>query len=278
MNALKQRGHADPEHVLSRLWFPILSVPDCRIKGVIEPPLIARMVVNNLQALTGLLNPGVKVAVLGGGAIGLGVIEELRRVNARVVAFDPRVETRLLLAERGVTLASSAVEAVRGAGFVIGASGARPISPDVVANLEHNTFLASTSSMNYEIALDYIAATAIERRMLPVLTGVPAGSEDWAGTTFRLPGRGGSREIHVLADGYPLNFQGFQGLPDPHADLVMSLVLLGASALGAHNHPSRRSRKSFPRAWNRTAIDELVRESGLIEEFLRLYHPHAVIA
>jgi S-adenosylhomocysteine hydrolase len=276
LHALKQRGHGDPERGLSRLKFPILSVPDCRLKGVIEPPLIARMVVNNLQALTGLLNPGVKVAVLGGGAIGQGIIEELRRVNARVVVFDPRPETRLVLAERGVALASSAIEAVRGAAFVIGASGARSITPDVLTNLDHNTFLASTSSMNYEIALDYLAAAAVEQHVLPVLTGVPAGTEGWAGTTFRLPGRGGLRDIHVLADGYPLNFHGFQGLPDPHADLVMLLVLLGAAALGARNHP-QRLQQPFKPAWHRTAIDELVKDSGLVEEFLRIYHPHAAV-
>jgi hypothetical protein len=98
--------------------------------------------------------------------------------------------------------------------------------------------------MNYEIALDYLEATAVEKRVLPVLTGVPAGTEERAGTTFRLPGRGGSRDIHVLADGYPLNFHGFQGLPDPHADLVMSLLLLGAAAASAFSRglESRRDR------------------------------------
>jgi hypothetical protein len=271
-------GQAATERKLERaLRFPVISVPDCRLKALIEPPLIARAVVEHLRSLTGRLRPGVPAAVLGGGAIGAGLVEELLKARVRVVAYDPAPETRLVLAEKGVTLASSPAEAVRGALFVIGASGRRSVTPDVIANLAHDTFLVSASSERHEIDADYLRAVALATAPLPLLTGVPAGTQARAGTTYRLPGRGaGGRDIHLIADGYPVNFWGFDSLPEPHADLVMSLVLLGAAALGAWNHAGRRHRReAFRPGWNRTAINQLVARSGLVEEFIRLHHPHA---
>ena len=39
------------------------------------------------------------------------------------------------------------------------------------------------------------------------------------------------RSIHLLANGYPINFWGMDSMPDQASDLVMSLLFLGALRL-----------------------------------------------
>ena len=44
------------------------------------------------------------------------------------------------------------------------------------------------------------------------------------------------KKIHVLANGYPINFWGFESMPEEASDLIMSLIILSSAELALGNY------------------------------------------
>ncbi|MCW5979895.1 MAG: hypothetical protein KIT09_17575 [Bryobacteraceae bacterium] len=258
------------------LQFPLLSIPDSRIKLKVEPPLIGQQVVHCIQALTTAVSlQGLRVALLGLGTIGMEVFSRLHSLGALVDGYDGDVSRVTEFRMKGGNPARSAAEAVRGKRLVIGCSGRQSITADVIANLEHGVWLASASSDLVEIDLAYLESVSNRHFRIGIQDQRWEPGKLWAGTRHILAGSP-AREINLLADGYPVTFWGFPGMPHQGGDLIMSVILVAAAALAARNGPSAADPAArFPARICRQAVDDLGREFDLQAQYLRIYFPDA---
>jgi len=254
--------------------FPLISIPDSRIKLKVEPPLIALSIVNCIQALDHSLSlPGMRVGLIGLGTIGMEVLKLLRAMGAVVTGFDPDASRVTEARMTGSELGSTAADAARGRKLVIGCSGRRSITADVIANLDHGAWLASGSSDLVEIDREYLEDQAAGSVRLGV------GERDWelgrlwAGTRYILSGKP-NKEINLMADGFPVTFWGFAGMPHQGGDLIMTVILMAAAELAARNGSHRRA-DAYSNRIERQAVDELGREYEIEAEYLRKYLPDA---
>ena len=259
------------------MYFPLISVPDSRIKQEVEPPIIGNLVVQCIQALTSNLSlPGAPVALLGLGTIGMKVDDFLKSLGARVVGYDPSDERVTRFITKGGYKAATAVEAVRGSRLVIGCSGKKSITSDVLANVDHGACVVSASSDLEEIDRDYLENAKIRSQRLAIKDQQWKEGNLWAGTRYILPGPA-PREINLLADGYPVTFWGFPGMPHEGGDLIMTVILVAAAELAARNRPDRdKNAEPYPNQICRQAVDELGKEYQMHAQYLRSYHPDAL--
>lgn len=256
------------------LQFPLLSIPDSRIKLKVEPPLIGQQVVHCVQALTTALSfQGLRVALLGLGTIGMEVFQRLHSLGALVTGYDTDVSRVTEFRMKGGNSVASAAEAVRGKRLVIGCSGRLSITSDVIANLDHGAWVASASSDLVEIDLGYLESISNRHMRIGIQDQRWEPGRLWAGTRHVLAGSP-AKEINLLADGYPVTFWGFPGMPHQGGDLIMSVILVAAAALAARNGPPAGDPGSryAPRIC-RQAVDDLGREFDLQAQYLRLYFP-----
>lgn len=109
--------------------------------------------------------------------------------------------------------------------LILGTSGHCSVGAELIAALQHNTYLASCSSKRLEIDVEALEAQAIT--VEPV---------EGVGTRYMLPAtdgqkplgrRGATRVITLLADGFPVNFWGedAESIPTEHIEFVWALML-----------------------------------------------------
>ncbi len=254
--------------------FPLISIPDSKIKQKVEPPLIALNIVNCIQALDHSISiPGMPIALFGLGTIGMEVYARLRDLGALVTGYDLDDGRRTEFRMKGGKLGSTAADTARGKKLVIGCSGRQSVTKDVIANLEHGAYLASGSSDLVEIDREYLE----DRKLKSVRLGI--GDRDWepgrlwAGTRYVLPGKP-NKEIDLLADGFPVTFWGFAGMPHQGGDLIMTVILIAAAALAARNGAPGRP-GAYGNRIERHAVDDLGTEYEIEAEYLRQYFPDA---
>jgi S-adenosylhomocysteine hydrolase len=256
----------------AKVPFPLLSLPGAKIKLEIEPPIIGRGVVRGLELLTGRLVPGARVAVLGAGAIGLKVIEQLLGLNCRVCAYDQDETRRLNLHHLGgIELADSNVAAVRNADFIIGCSGRQSINAEVIETAKHGAYLVSASSETYEIDSDYLRRRSSSCNPLGMPMAIPAGTQSLAGYTYSIRDKNAQKELHLIADGIPVTFWGFSGMPCQFADLVMTLILLASADLAHKNRPGQGRNQVYENGILDGAIDSIVANYGVPAMYLRMF-------
>jgi S-adenosylhomocysteine hydrolase len=256
----------------AKVPFPLLSLPGAKIKREIEPPIIGRGVVRGLELLTGRLVPGARVAVLGAGAIGMKVIEQLLGLNCRVCVYDQDETRRLHLHHLGgIELAGSNVEAVRNADFIIGCSGRQSINKDVIETAKHGAYLVSASSETYEIDSDYLRLRSSSCNPLGMPMAIPAGTQSLAGYTYSIRDKNAQKELHLIADGIPVTFWGFSGMPCQFADLVMTLILLASAELAHKNRPEQGRNQVYENGILDGAIDSIVANYGVPAMYLRMF-------
>lgn len=214
---------------ISGLKFPIISVATSKLKSEFEPPYIAKAAVANIsRLLPNFALPGKKVALFGCGTIGREIANWLDINHANLVIYDTTPENRLWVQQHGFSLAESAAQAAENKNLVIGASGNTSITSDVIKNLPHGSYLASASSELYEIDIDELVRQNIKMNLLNNDDDIEIG------TTFTLPPT--NRQINLLANGYPVNFWGFESMPEQASDLILSLILLSSVEISIGNY------------------------------------------
>ena len=222
------RGVRNDERI-GKLGFPVISVATSKLKGEFEPVYIAGAVVNNIrQMLPDVTLRGKKTALFSCGTIGREIAEWLRKNGAEVTIFEPSPEKKLWGTQRGFSFARSAAQAAQNKLFVIAASGNESVSSEVIAELSHGTYVLSASSELYEINVEELEKQKIKKQIL---------NDDYGkciGTSFTLPPN--NRVVHLLANGYPINFWGFDSMPDEASDLILSLILLCAAETAMGNY------------------------------------------
>ncbi|MFI5986966.1 hypothetical protein ACIBEA_39650 [Streptomyces sp. NPDC051555] len=239
------------------LPLPLFSVAESSMKGMIESYGIADAAVRNtLRLLPDEKFEGQAALVLGFGRIGHEVARVLENRRMRVAVFDSDI-TRLVAAhEEGFLTGRNLGELVgtHRPRLVFGCVGSRSFGLAEARLLPQRSFLVSTTSRNFEFALSELreGSTAVTDR------GV-------LGTGYRLAD---GPEIVVVGHGMPINFHYAESLSNRYVDLVLAGLAVGAVALAGGDARLRPGH-------NLAATDEILAESGIVEDYYRLYGPAA---
>jgi adenosylhomocysteinase len=180
------------------LGFPVLHCADSelkRLEAVRCGETVARCLDGAARGL-GLSLAGRVATVFGAGWIGSGVARALRRLDMAVGMVDPdpvkAIEARL----DGCEAETAPGERLRRSRLVVGAAGRPSIDADVLNALPDGAIVASASSRQIEIEVDWL-------RRFP-RSAVAEGLD-----SYRLPPRAGEtrpRDLLLVNDGYPANF------------------------------------------------------------------------
>ena len=203
------------------LLFPVISIPRSNLKNTFEPPHVARAVINNIQRLLLDKNLGGKKAlVIGFGSIGEQIAMQLRDTLKIQVSIYDSDETKLIKAQQcGFDTEENLKVGVKEKFLVVGATGETVIGRSEILSLEHNAYLLSASSEQWEFCIPELDALSSKK------TNRFNDSEK-IGTRYKI--RNTEKYVNLMADGYPINFWKTESMPNEVSDLIMSLIFISA--------------------------------------------------
>lgn len=190
-------------------------------KVFVEGPIIGEVLHEKLQtrlARMGIKSvKGMRIGLIGKGAIGSPLAEELRKMGAIVTGRDTDPDK---LSEQEKLL--SREDFFQGQDLILGATGQESISAADLALIPDGTIIGSCSSKLVEIDM----ATLGELAKPPKGRIEVVDDESFPPTVrYHLPD---GRAITVLAQGYPLNFDGSVNTTDPDKiQMTRALLFLG---------------------------------------------------
>jgi len=238
-----------------RLPFPLFSVAESELKGAIESYGIADAAVRNvIRLLPHEKFEGQPALVLGFGRIGTEVARSLRSRRMRVAVFDRSLSRLLYAHEEGFLTGKELNVLLRSHRpmIIFGSAGRRSFTGENIPAIMRDTYLVSTTSRDYEFALEEIREASSEVVSLGI-----------TGTRYLL-NRGPS--LTALGHGMPINFHFAESLPNRYVDVVMASLVTGAVAIASNDERLREGE-------NVKATNEILEGSGIIERYYDTYGP-----
>lgn len=210
--------------------FPVVDVAKSPLKAH-EMPKIGAQVVGEIDTLTALIGlsviDGKDVTVTGFGPIGRGVALALRERGARVTIWDKDPAVRARAIADGFFSPDDRVQALHRKALIVGATGHRSITRDDMVHLSHECVLASASSRDVEIDLSVNRDADVET--VPLLTA-GRGDRRFVTRVWRFGNDDGAKDIVVLKNGFPLNFNGDYETGTPEdIEQTRAIMLMGAA-------------------------------------------------
>jgi adenosylhomocysteinase len=200
------------------LEFPVLSIPDCRLKKLIEPKFVGKAVIRNVINLLSKVDDfiaGRKICVVGYGTIGEYIAKEARDQKA-IVSVTDLDYVRLLTARLDGFLTDSLENLLKESDIVIGSTGRVAIKREGLLKLKNNAILANASSKQLEFNRDDLKSLCIRKTQTDI------------GIRYELAN---GNTILLLADGFPVNFFSAESVPGRIIDLILTLLFLGGVLL-----------------------------------------------
>ncbi|HXE71797.1 MAG TPA: hypothetical protein VNO81_03970, partial [Candidatus Nitrosotenuis sp.] len=234
---------------------PVICAVDSAWRKKVEAPLVGRAVYESLARLMPGQDPRLlRVGILGYGALGRTLARLFDEAGADVGVYDPDYRRRVESEEQGFLTHGRTFHAVQGCHLVIAASGRCDLGEQDILNMKADAYLASATAEHSELALGDLENLA--RRRLPhTVDGRLCGTE------YIL--HKGDRRLILLANGYPVNYWGMEGLPPGLSDLAYTLLLVAlVKTLGSR----------LPPGINSGVIDQLAERYHLAELYAR-HHP-----
>jgi S-adenosylhomocysteine hydrolase len=189
----------------------------------------------NLIPQTGIRPKNKRVAILGGGPMGIYVGIRLRSLGYDVTFVDPDRKAQRKL--RWLKFDYKPIEeALPGRSIILGMSGYRTLKRGHLRYIDDGAFVAQGSSKRREFDM-VVFETKAKKTLLPRTDGLAQKSYTY---TFK-PGPGGkSKRLHFLGDGWTINHDGsLHGTP--MRDIQLELALYFESAVQAASTPLSRT-------------------------------------
>jgi len=199
---------------------PIVDVARSSAKKRIEAPLIAKsmatLLASRIHEATGKSLSSMRIGLIGAGAIGGALADELQNIAAAITTFDA-------VEERSTT--KTITDALVGADIVTSSTGRGMDWSEMVRSLPVGTILANCGSSDIEFQPWRLRATfAPQGTFFVEDPGMP-----WRGNiTIGTPGQ----TLTLLGGGFPVNFD---GSPDPISarEIQLTRAILMAGAIQA---------------------------------------------
>ena len=217
------------------LGFPVVAVNDAKMKYLFDNRYgTGQSAWEGILRATNLLVAGKEVLVFGYGWCGRGVARRAQGLGARVTVceVDPIAANEAVLDGCSVL---PAMEAVSRADFVVTCTGNRRVlGREHFERCKDGIVLANAGHFDVEIAVDELAALAVERR--PARPSVE---------TFRLPN---GRAIHLLAEGRLVNLAAGDGHPVEIMDISFAVQALALEYVAVHGDGLAHAVQAVPEA------------------------------
>lgn len=236
--------------------FPVISIPGSNLKDTFEPPHVARAVINNVQKLLPDKNlSGRKALVIGFGNIGEQVALQLRDTLKMQVTIHDFDKIKLVKARQyGFEVQENLEAGIKEKFLIIGTTGETIIKRSEILAMEHNIYLISASSEQWEFCISELEALSSKEVNL-------YRDSDKIGTKYKI--RNTEKYVNLIADGYPINFWKTESMPNEVSDLIISLIFV--SALEIVTNPS------LPRQINHDIVNDLDKRYELSKIYLEYY-------
>jgi S-adenosylhomocysteine hydrolase len=241
---------------IEELLFPVISIPDSKLKDTFEPPHVARAVLNNIQKLLQDKNfSGKKALMIGYGNIGEQIALQLRDTLKMQVSIHDIDSTKLVKARQyGFDTEENLRDGVKDKFLIVGATGEAVVGRNEILAMEHNVYLISASSEQWEFCISELDALSSEKRNIDC-------DGEKMGTRYKI--RNTERYVNLIADGYPINFWKVESMPNEVSDLIMSLIFISAVEIAIN--------RSLPQQVNHNITNKLAERYELSRIYLE-YH------
>lgn len=240
------RGIRNDEKIKQNdLAFPIISVAKSVLKNELESPEVAQTIAQNIKYVTDhneihWQTINTNVLVIGGGSIGKNAAERLNHLGFKVFIYDNNVVKRKELKRKWKKNNITVLDEFKNFdkyNVLIGLTGERTITRDVILECKHQAILASGSSETYEIDMKLIEKS-IE---LPLVNNIKK-FKDLPIIEYKLKNR---RSIRVLCNGEPLNFSLSSGISKVAIEPVL-MQLFWSAVYIARGTKSKPGITNFP--------------------------------
>lgn len=244
------------DNEIEEIKFPIISIPDSDLKKTFEPTHIASAVIKSMQFLLPDLNfNGLEVLLISYGTIGEELALYLRdTLKVNLTVYDHDSDKLLKAKEKGFRTAGSINEAVKDKEIIIGATGETTISRSELVMCKHNTYLISASSEQWEFCINELEQLSESKDKI-----ICKGRE--SGTKYKI-GKD-KKVINLIADGFPINFSGYESMPNQASDLIMSLIFLSTVELVKNT--------GLENEINTNIVNKIALENNLSDTYLDIY-------
>ena len=142
----------------NELPYPVLNVAKSKLKRFITYKEIANTIfTRSIELLAGEKLVGRTVIQLGYGDLGEVLADRYSQYGARVIVIEPDVMKCIEAAEKGFTTYRTLEEAIKydKPFLIVGASGYKSISKEVIEQLEDGTFITSGATADLNIFKEY---------------------------------------------------------------------------------------------------------------------------
>lgn len=208
------------------LRIPIINVAESEYKKLVESKLVGQAIVTNIKNLLSKIGKGTdkKALVLGFGATGREVAKELRKAGANVSVSDSDTHKLHSAKESSYTTYEDPKNGITEKDLIVGCTGKVWLTECEMSQLKHGAYFVNATSKKMEIDYDDLDALCQDRVKM----------DNSIGYTYKI----GSdrRELHLLADGFPINFFENESIPDEQIQFIPALMAVSAIELLQHKY------------------------------------------
>lgn len=236
---------------VKELPYPVLNVAKSKLKRFVTYKEISNTIfTRTLELLGGEKIVGRTIIQLGYGDLGETLADRYRDYGARVVIIEPDVLKCIQAAEKGYTTFRTFEEAIKYETpfLVVGASGFKSISDEIIEKLEDGTFITSGASADLDIFKEYKKA-GYQYKEIPRY-----------GTQFNINGK----HITILGNGRSVNLFDSEAIPNKSNDIFKaSQVVVTDKIINEKCDLSNDVEVDI--------VDEWIDETKILEKYYDLY-------
>lgn len=236
---------------VKELAYPVLNVAKSKLKRYITYKEISNTIfTRTIELLGGEKIVGRTVVQLGYGDLGETLAERYRDYGARVVVIEPDALKCIQAAERGFNTFRTFEEAIKYEKpfLIVGASGYRSISKEVIEQLEDETFITSGATADLDIFKEY-EKTGYEYKEIPRY-----------GTQFIIDGK----HITILGNGRSVNLFDSEAIPNKSNDIFKASQLVVTDKV-VNDSCNLKNKVEVD------IVDEWIDESKILDKYYELY-------
>lgn len=247
VTGLKRIKELDKE----QLSYPVLNVAKSKLKRFITYKEIANTIfTRSIELLGGEKLVGRTVIQLGYGDLGEVLAERYRQYGSKVIVIEPDVMKCIEAAEKGFITFRTLEEAIKYEKpfLIVGASGYKSISKEVIEQLDDETFITSGATADLNIFKEY-EQNGYEYKAIPKY-----------GTQYRINGK----KITVLGNGRSVNLFDSEAIPNKSNDIFKASQLVVTDKIINEKHNLKNQVEL-------DIVDRWIDESNILEEYYNLY-------
>jgi S-adenosylhomocysteine hydrolase len=136
-----------------------------------------------------------------------------------VSVYDSDSDILTSAKQDGYEVERNIIQGVQNKTLIVGSTGETVIKRSEILAMDHNVYLVSTSSEQWEFCINELEALASEKMELKSSAGE-------VGTRYKIVNT--EKYVNLVANGYPINFWKTESMPNEVSDLIMSLMFISA--------------------------------------------------